>query len=48
MHIEKAIIALHNDIKKLKDGIVSVNELILEKEKMIDNLKEQLLIVDKD
>lgn len=48
MYIEKAIMALRHDIRSLRKGIDSVNALILEKEKMIDNLKEQAKVIKKD
>lgn len=48
MYIETAIVALQRDIKHLKEGIVSVNKLIVEKEKMIENLKETAKVIKKD
>jgi len=48
MYIEKAIMALQHDIKSLKQGIESVNALIVEKEKMIENLKEQAKVIKKN
>jgi len=48
MYTEKAIMALQHDIRQLKKGIDSVNALIIEKEKMIENLKEQAKTIKKD
>ena len=42
--VQKAIAQLSHDIERLKKGIVSVEALIKEKEKQIEELKQFLIL----
>ena len=42
LHVYKAINQLANEIRQLKAGIVSTERVIVEKEKMIDNLTAEV------
>lgn len=42
--VQKAIAQITHDIQRLKDGIVSVEALIDEKEKQIEELKKLLIL----
>ena len=44
LHVYKAINQLSAEIRRLKDGIKSTQRLIIEKEKMMENLNQQVRV----